>query len=321
MTITVIVTSHNEAEHLATAIESVLAQTHRPDEVLLVDVCSTDGSRDIIDTYAGEYPNLVKSVLVDENISIPAMRNLALERVTGDLVTFLDGDDRFRPAKLERELATYEANESAGIVFSNIAFIDGSGEEIGKWATERPPPTGDMLVETLARDWPTGNLFRAELISRNLLLSVGGYDERFPIYEDWELRIRLAAATEGAYTGATLVEYRRADEGISTKTGYDTHARVIRQLLDKHRSLIDRLQKSQRTRVLNKMRAMIHRCEALNNAKQGRRLGALRSYGHSVKCNHNELTNVRTLCRVLLPERFYRLGRRIYRDLARGANR
>ena len=103
MNISVYIPSYNQGKFLAQAIESVLAQTRCPRQLILIDDGSSDGSQDVIAAYAARHPRLITAIYHDRNQGIPRTRNAALQAVTGDCVTYVDADDRLLPTKLERE--------------------------------------------------------------------------------------------------------------------------------------------------------------------------------------------------------------------------
>src|SRR3954469_14782528 len=106
--ITVVVPAFDGEGFLAQALESALAQTWERTEVVVVDDGSSDRSPDI----AGSYP--VKLVR-QENLGVAAARNCGVETASGELLSFLDQDDLYRPEKLERQLEALLAQPEAGI--------------------------------------------------------------------------------------------------------------------------------------------------------------------------------------------------------------
>jgi len=120
MDISVIITAYNESRCIEEAIRR-LSQTLTASGLLLVDGGSTDDTPEILQRYATDYESL-SCLLLENGSNIPEMRNQALKYVSGDLVTFLDGDDRFGLGKLERELQTLLNTPDASIVFSDIAY-------------------------------------------------------------------------------------------------------------------------------------------------------------------------------------------------------
>jgi glycosyltransferase involved in cell wall biosynthesis len=127
MNVSVYIPSYNQRRFLAQAIESVLAQTLRPHQVIIVDDSSTDGSQNVIATYTARHPRLITAIYHDRNRGIPRTRNDALQAVTGDCVTYVDADDRLLPTKLEREAEALAANPDAHVAFSDYVYTDSQG--------------------------------------------------------------------------------------------------------------------------------------------------------------------------------------------------
>ena len=229
MRISVFITSYNQKHYLEEAIDSVLAQTLQPFEIVIVDDASTDGSQELIQDYARRYPDQIRPFCHAHNIGLPRNKNFALEQVRGELVTYLDGDDRFLPHKLERELALYEKQPPTTVIFSNFYFTDGNGRRTGVWAEAGAVvPVGKVFRDVFARNYPRDILFRNELAPLACLRQVGFYDGNFAMYIDWELRVRCSKHYPVAYCEEPLAEYRVHGGGISS-------ASVLRHLDQKTR--------------------------------------------------------------------------------------
>ena len=164
MNVTVGITSYNQRDYLIEAIDSVLAQSAPPDEVIIVDDASTDDSPQVIAGYAARYPERVRPILLTENSGPNAARNHVLAAATSDLLAFLDGDDRWRPEKLARALARLGAADRPDAVFDNFTFTDGDGHPLFLWADGQRPPEGRLQRQVLTLDLPRTTLFRSELV-------------------------------------------------------------------------------------------------------------------------------------------------------------
>ena len=111
MKVSVIITSYNQGKYLPDAIESVLKQTSPPYEIIICDDFSTkDNTREIIKEYSNRYPDLITPILQERNLGIAANRNTGFKAASGEYITWLDGDDRFLPRKIERELEVLKKN-------------------------------------------------------------------------------------------------------------------------------------------------------------------------------------------------------------------
>jgi len=120
--VSVIIPTYNCGRYVEDAVESVLHQTRRPFEIIVVD----DGSTDDTGLKLRKYKNRVQ-VVTQENQGSSKARNVGLELAQGDYVAFLDADDRWRPEKLEWQLACFRELDDVGLVFSDFSAIDPDG--------------------------------------------------------------------------------------------------------------------------------------------------------------------------------------------------
>ena len=104
------------------AIKSVLLQSYKNYELIIIDDASTDNSREIIDGYKNRYPEVIKVVLNDKNLGISKTRNIGLKNCSSDFITFLDADDFFYPNKLEFEYNLLK-NRDIHVAYSNFNYI------------------------------------------------------------------------------------------------------------------------------------------------------------------------------------------------------
>ncbi|GAB3691598.1 glycosyltransferase family 2 protein [Salinarchaeum chitinilyticum] len=300
MDISVIVTSFNESDYISTAIESVLAQSQSPNEIVIVDAGSTDGTQAIISEY--EKYECVNVYFIDNTYNIPEMRNFALQQAQGPLVTFLDGDDRFVPEKLEKEHDMYCSCPRADIVFSNVKNIDEDGNSLVTWFDECDPPSGDILVENASRDWPMGSLYRNELVSLDTLHKAGLYDENLNLYEDWDMKIRTAADTQAAYCPGVLTEYRQHRSGISNRTPISELRDASEYIYQKNLPLLERkLSRQQLVKVTQSMESFILEL-SIRAAKEDRNIAQfLFEYYKWLKITHENKFRLRKQASFIVP--------------------
>src|SRR5436309_3197635 len=127
--VSVCIPSYNHGRYLAVAVESVLAQTYRNFELVIVDDGSTDGSLDILERYSSRHPGTVKYFShpgrVRRGVSITA--NLAIQRSHGDFWCGLSSDDAFCADKLERQLRFMQAHPDIGLLYGTAIAIDEDG--------------------------------------------------------------------------------------------------------------------------------------------------------------------------------------------------
>lgn len=251
--ITVFITSYNQKGFLVEAIESVLSQTLQPFEIIIADDCSIDGSQEVIARYTHKYPRLIRPFYHKQNMGIPRNKSFALEQTKGNLVTYLDGDDRFLPKKLEFELDCLKRHPESKIVFSNVYYINEKGERTGLWAEDgQTLPTGYVFSQAFSRDFPRESLFRNELIDYSCLKKVGFFDIEFSMYHDWELRIRLTKYFNVAYCPEILNEYRRHPEGISRSVP-SRHLDEMERIYKKNMDLLIDLNETDRNYIEHRL--------------------------------------------------------------------
>lgn len=247
--ISVFITSYNQKNFLSEAIESVINQTLRPFEVIVADDCSSDGSRELIMDYASRYPGLVRAYLHDKNLGIAKNKAFAQKQVRGDWLTYLDGDDRFLPRKLEYEFRCLEKAPDARIAYSDFYVIDAVGNRLQRWSEGAAPPSGYIFPQVYGRSFHRRSLFRCELIARECLDAVGFYDEDRLTHEDWDFKIRLTRHFRTVYCPEPLTEYRTHGGGISQRM---PAASLLRQILDVYRKnlgLLDGLPTSEQDMI------------------------------------------------------------------------
>jgi glycosyltransferase involved in cell wall biosynthesis len=217
MKISVYIPSYNQKELLKQAIDSVLNQTLKPCEIIIVDDASTDNSQDLIDQYEKKFPGLIRPFYMTSNQGVARVRIKALSEVQGDYVTYVDGDDLFHPNKLHIEAGLMEQGDYS-LVFSNTAyFVRDVYNIIRIWAANKSemPEPGNMHLRTFLRQFPRNSLFRMELVSYNLLKEVGFHDPNLKISEDYELRIRLTKVAKINYTLLPLAFVRTESHSLS----------------------------------------------------------------------------------------------------------
>ena len=127
--VSVITPNYNCAGFIGGAIESVLSQTYRNWEMIIVDDCSSDQSCDIIESYI-EKDCRIRLFKMASRSGSAFCRNLAIERSKGEFVAFLDSDDLWMPQKLDEQLRFMVANES-DFCFTEYEHIDESGKSLG----------------------------------------------------------------------------------------------------------------------------------------------------------------------------------------------
>jgi len=166
--VSVMIGVYNCENYLAEAIDSVLAQTYSPIELIVVDDGSTDGTAEVAKAYGSRV-----RYAFQERGGMGAGRNHAVSLARGGYFAFLDADDRFRPEKIERQMAAFEQEPSVEVVFGHMSeFISPDLDAEAAARLRRPVDVAP---------WPTPNLmlvtraafFRVGLFSTTLRVGIG----------------------------------------------------------------------------------------------------------------------------------------------------
>lgn len=248
MKISVFITSYNQKFYLKQSIESVLNQSLRPFEIVVVDDCSTDGSRELLQNFAGTYPDLFKCVYNDVNQGVVNVRIKALNTITGDFVTYLDGDDLFKPGKLESEAKVFRQNPGVSIVYSNHSYLTERGEFIKNWTDQTSLPEGNIFNQTFSRNFPDRSLFKMEMVRFQDWKKVGFHDNRLRIYEDYEMRVRLTKSAKAKFNNEVLSGIRLHGTGLSSQNTA-VHFDALDFIYQKNKSLLNDLSEKEREEI------------------------------------------------------------------------
>ena len=259
MKISVYITSYNKIQYIEQSINSVLSQTLKPFEIVIIDDASQDGSREIIQSYASQYPDLIFPVFNEKNIGIARCRNKALSLITGDLVTFLDGDDFFYPNKLELEYKQLIKSQNTQVVYSNFNYLNESGKITGSFAKEtEDPATGDIFINTYTRNYnvQSGSNYIYEMFYKNCAFEIGLYDTNIKIWEDWDFRIRMSKIFRYGYCSKVNSVYRQLTDSLQT-SNFETHYHEQIKIYNKNKPLIQDLQEEEKYLIHNRVYSKI----------------------------------------------------------------
>jgi len=218
--ISVWMTCCDQEKYIGEAVQSVLNQTLMPYEILISDDCSTDRTRKILKEFELKFPDLIKVYYQPVRVGITKNKNFILSKVKGEYVTWLDGDDRFHPQKLEKEIEQMQRHPEARIVFSNVNKINSAGAYVGDWLNDSivqdAVVTHQKKSDTIAISYFPAILFvgeqfahlRNELISKQILDAVGTFDENIILWQDYEHRIRMFKKNKAIHYPFALQDYR-----------------------------------------------------------------------------------------------------------------
>jgi glycosyltransferase involved in cell wall biosynthesis len=136
--ISVVMPIYNAGAFLPTAIESIINQTYKDFELLLINDCSTDGSLEVMQRYAAANPAL-RVIQTERNLGLIGSLNVGFAAARGAYIARMDQDDIALPARFEKQVAFLEANPDVAIVGSHVQVISDSGRfgEVWRYPTTR----------------------------------------------------------------------------------------------------------------------------------------------------------------------------------------
>lgn len=213
--VSVVIPTYNRKELVARAVHSVLAQTYKNLECIVVDDCSTDGTDLMLEKLALN-DSRVRVIRHAENRHVSAARNTGIAASRGEFVAFLDDDDVWLPRKLELQVRVLlDAPATVGLVYCWLDIYRGA-EVVG---TRRPALRGNVF-ERMMLSQPLGNASTL-LVRRETAVGIGGFDESLPRGNDGDFIRRISERYEVELVPEVLVHYFVDHEGYRRITSRD----------------------------------------------------------------------------------------------------
>lgn len=213
--ISVIIPAYNAEDFISYTLDSVLSQTHKNIEVLVVDDGSQDQTAKIVESIAQKDSRVI--LLQQQNTGVAAARNLAIQNSCGEYIAPIDADDIWFPQKLEKQIQVMlKADPCVGLVYAWSVYIDEEGSLSSRCQTSKVE--GEVYIPILYGS-PLGNA-STPLIRRACIDRVGGYncqlkEQNAQGCEDWYLYLRLAEYYEFRVVPELLIGYRQVIGGMS----------------------------------------------------------------------------------------------------------
>lgn len=201
--VSVILPVHNCRRYLAAAVASIVRQTERDFELIIVDDGSTDGSAAVIDRAAAADARI--RVVRRPNTGIVSALNDGLALATGEFVARMDGDDLAEPSRFAVQTAFLRTHRDCVAVGSAVWFIDPAGAVLDRY---NPPGAHAAIEDELLRGNGGAIIHPALMMRRSALMVIRGYRRKYDRAEDLDLFLRLAQHGKLANLPAPLLRYR-----------------------------------------------------------------------------------------------------------------
>lgn len=199
---------YNDEKYIKECIESIVNQTYKNFELIIIDDGSTDNSVSIIRQFKDNRIKLYSK----KNSGLADSLNYGLDKCTGLWIARMDGDDICYPNRLEEQIKYI--NDDIAVIGSFVDVIDEKGKKV--LSLTNAPIVHEEIVDNILNAKPA-LVHPSVLINKKFLLKVGGYDTRFNIAEDIELWLRLSKVGRIINIEKKLLKLRKHNENISIK--------------------------------------------------------------------------------------------------------
>ena len=197
--VSVIIPTYNHAGFIRDAINSVLAQTYAPFEIIVVDDGSQDDTRSVVSTFGAQV-----NYIWQENRGLSAARNTGIRVAKGEYIGVLDADDMYEPEFLARMVTRLETDPQAAGSYCGFLFVDARGKAL--FQTGRRVVAPEKFHAALVE----GNFLVPEciLVRADYYRRVGPFDEALRACEDWDMWLRISRSNKVIGTGEILIRHR-----------------------------------------------------------------------------------------------------------------
>lgn len=221
--VTVFIPAFNVERYIAESIESVLAQTYRDFELLVVDDGSTDRTLETLRSY--EHDPRVRIIANSTNLGRPATRNIGLDLARGELIAFLDGDDICLPERLQHQVDYLDAHPGITGVGTWMTLIDENSNSSGDIFYEEALDADQVACEMLVGC----SIAQGSMMVRKSAITAFRYNEAFPVAQDYELWARMMRTCKFTNIALALTQYRIHSSQATTARSIEQRA-LVRQV-------------------------------------------------------------------------------------------
>ena len=200
--VSVIIPTYNHARFLNQAIDSVLAQTLLPYDIIVVDDGSTDETASVLLGYGDQI-----KVIHQRNQGVAVARNAGVLNACGAYLAFLDADDIWLPQKLEKQFARFQAEPGLGLVNCGMVEITNAGLMMKEYLDGDDGWVAEKMLLFNGRSVVVG-IGSTSLVPRQVFEEVGGFDPRLSTSADWDLACRIAFHYPVGFVPEILLHYR-----------------------------------------------------------------------------------------------------------------
>jgi len=233
--VSVIMATFNRENYLPYAIDSVLNQTYRNLELLIIDDGSVDGTRDLVNTYKD--PRI--SYYYQENKGQSSAINLGLQHARGEYISFLDSDNIWKLDKVERQVLLLNDNPDYQIVYGEIEIIDENGD-IQPFHSNVTRHSGNIMKKLLVYNFIN---FNTTMMKSVCISELGGMNSSVPAGPDYDLFLKLSTRYFFLYVPQIFAQYRVMTNQMSSNKDrrFQTNMYILNNFMEKYGYLLDQV--------------------------------------------------------------------------------
>ena len=204
--VSILMNAYNSEEYLKEAIDSIYAQSYTDWEIIFIDNCSTDKTKEIVDTY----DDSIKYYKTEQNIPLGEARNWGLQYCKGQYLAFLDTDDIWLEDKLKIQVNKLEESSAAKLCYGGVITIDKKGKEIDKMLPVAQ--SGMVLSQQLVRYEIN---MQSVVIRNNINIS---FDATMKFSPDFDLFMKIVSKYPVVVINDYIAKYRKLEDSLTSKS-------------------------------------------------------------------------------------------------------
>jgi glycosyltransferase involved in cell wall biosynthesis len=213
--VSIVLPVYNGEQYLAESIDSILAQTFKDFELVIIDDCSVDKTPSIAKTYLSKDPR-ISYIRNENNLKLPGALNRGFSLASGEYWTWTSCDNAYLPVALDEMVKTLDANNSIALTYASMELINDLGHRTGEIIAG---PADDLIIRNVV-----GACF---LYRASIAKSVGTYLKDAFLCEDFEYWLRIASSAQILPIQKILYRYRFHSDSLSSKNEEEIIAKGI----------------------------------------------------------------------------------------------
>ncbi|MFW6015696.1 MAG: glycosyltransferase family 2 protein [bacterium] len=261
--VSVIIPTHNRVNLLKNAVNSVLNQTYKKFELLIVDDASTDDTINYIKNIKDNRINFIRNEISKGG---SGARNVGIKKAKGEYIAFLDDDDEWKKDKLQKQINLFKQDEEVGLVYTGAEIIYTNYKLKYK---NLPSIKGNISEKILIKNYI--GTTSSVIVKREILDETGYFDEELPALQDYDLWVRICQLTKIDCIEEPLINYYNRDNMTQISDDTNKYKIAIRKMEAKYNNLIKKLNKiNKNERDLESFILLANKAKRNNNSKLAR---------------------------------------------------